>query len=288
MKIIKTSLSALLASFIFTSCSIESGEVQDGAADTADEVAVAEVIPEDPDLDKELQFKIDLIIGNNITGPSKVVSEVKSQEIGRFQEDLAIPMNEAKTYEGTMVSKGLALGALGVDVTYLSVYDRPDLALKYIATINKLNIDLDCGMVIDAAAKDAFDEAKEDGDKMSQLMYDQYFMMEDNLKSNAKLELASHVMVGGVVESFYISSSQLLEADLSEGLISIIYGQKQVVSDLLGIYQTINGNELIIDGLVEIQAALEKPSTAFNKEDLIVLHGVVKIFHNEIAGEEIM
>jgi hypothetical protein len=143
-------------------------------------------------------------------------------------------------------------------------------------------------MVIDAAAKDAFDEAKEDGDKMSQLMYDQYFMMEDNLKSNAKLELASHVMVGGVVESFYISSSQLLEADLSEGLISIIYGQKQVVSDLLGIYQTINGNELIIDGLVEIQAALEKPSTAFNKEDLIVLHGVVKIFHNEIAGEEIM
>ena len=288
MKIIKTSLLALLASFIFTSCSIESGEVQDGAADTADEVAVAEVIPEDPDLDKELQFKIDLIIGNNITGPSKVVSEVKSQEIGRFQEGLAIPMNEAKTYEGTMVSKGLALGALGVDVTYLSVYDRPDLALKYIATINKLNIDLDCGMVIDAAAKDAFDEAKEDGDKMSQLMYDQYFMMEDNLKSNAKLELASHVMVGGVVESFYISSSQLLEADLSEGLISIIYGQKQVVSDLLGIYQTINGNELIIDGLVEIQAALEKPSTAFNKEDLIVLHGVVKIFHNEIAGEEIM
>ena len=291
MKIIKISLLALIASFTFSSCSseteVKNEEITENKETLAD-TEVAEVTPEDADLDKELQFKIDLIIGNNITGPSKVVSEVKSQEIGRFQEDLAIPMNEAKTYKGTMVSKGLALGALGVDVTYLSVYDRPDLALKYIATINKLNIDLDCGMVIDAAAKDAFDEAKEDGDKMSQLMYDQYFMMEDNLKSNAKLELASHVMVGGVVESFYISSSQLLEADLSEGLISVIYGQKQVVSDLLGIYQTINGNELIIDGLVEIQAALEKPSTEFNKEDLIVLHGVVKIFHNEIAGEEIM
>ena len=57
------------------------------------------------------------------------------------------------------------LGALGVDVTYLSVYDRPDLALKYIAAVNKLNVDLDCGMVIDGDALDAFEEAKEDGEK---------------------------------------------------------------------------------------------------------------------------
>ena len=167
MKITKISLIALIASFSFTSCSGESEEVQESTTDNTEEVADAAVIEEDADLDKELQFKIDLIIGNNITGPSKVVSEVKAQEIGRFQEDLAIPMSEAKTYEGTMVSKGLALGALGVDVTYLSVYDRPDLALKYIATINKLNIDLDCGMVIDAAAKDA--PAKEKAEVKSEL-----------------------------------------------------------------------------------------------------------------------
>ena len=61
---------------------------------------------------------------------------------------------------GSSVTKGLALGALGVDVTYLSVYDRPDLALKYIKSVNDLNIDLDCGMVIDKEASAAFEEAK--------------------------------------------------------------------------------------------------------------------------------
>ena len=59
-----------------------------------------------------MQFKIDLIIGNNITGPSKVLSEVRTKEIGRFQEGLVIPMDQARSFEGSSVTKGLALGAL--------------------------------------------------------------------------------------------------------------------------------------------------------------------------------
>ena len=51
-----------------------------------EEVLEKEVVLESHDLDKELQFKIDLIIGNNITGPSQVISEVKVQDVGGFQE----------------------------------------------------------------------------------------------------------------------------------------------------------------------------------------------------------
>ena len=283
MKITKISLLALLASFTFTSCSGENEDVQENMADTTEEVSVAEVIAEDADLDEELQFKIDLIIGNNITGPSKVLSEVRTKEIGRFQEGLVIPMDQARSFEGSSVTKGLALGALGVDVTYLSVYDRPDLALKYIKSVNDLNIDLDCGMVIDKEASAAFEEAKEDGDKMSQLMYDQYFMMEDYLKSNAKLEVAANVMVGGIMESLFISTSQLLEVEMTSEAISILYGQKQAISDLIAVYKDMEGNESVIDALVSVQAVFEKSSAEFTKEDLEILQGVVKAFHDEIA-----
>jgi len=283
MKITKISLLALLASFTFTSCSGENEDVQENMADTTEEVSVAEVIEEDADLDEELQFKIDLIIGNNITGPSKVLSEVRTKEIGRFQEGLVIPMDQARSFEGSSVTKGLALGALGVDVTYLSVYDRPDLALKYIKSVNDLNIDLDCGMVIDKEASAAFEEAKEDGDKMSQLMYDQYFMMEDYLKSNAKLEVAANVMVGGIMESLFISTSQLLEVEMTSEAISILYGQKQAISDLIAVYKDMEGNESVIDALVSVQAVFEKSSVEFTKEDLEILQGVVKAFHDEIA-----
>ena len=283
MKITKISLLALLASFTFTSCSGENEEVQESTADTAEEVAVAESVEEDADLDKEMLFKIDLIIGNNITGPSKVISEVKDQGIGRFQESLAIPMGQVRSFAGTSVAKGLTLGALGVDVTYLSVYDRPDLALKYIAAINKLNIDLDCGMVIDADAIDAFDEAKDDGAKMSQLMYGQYFMMEQHLQTNAKLGVAAHVMVGGVIESLYISAAQLMDVDLTEGVIDVLYSQKQVISDLIGIYKEMEGNETITDELIKVHTVFEKPSSDFTKADLGTLHEIVKAFHDEIA-----
>jgi hypothetical protein len=283
MKITKISLLALLASFALTSCSGENEEVQENIADTTEEIPVAEVIEEGADLDEELQFKIDLIIGNNITGPSKVLSEVRTKEIGRFQEGLVIPMDQARSFEGSSVMKGLALGALGVDVTYLSVYDRPDLALKYIKSVNDLNIDLDCGMVIDKEASAAFEEAKEDGDKMSQLMYDQYFMMEDYLKSNAKLEVAANVMVGGIMESLFISTSQLLEVEMTSEAKSILYGQKQAISDLIGVYKDMEGNESVIDALVSVHAVFEKSSADFTKEDLEILQGLVKAFHDEIA-----
>ena len=289
MKITKISLLALLASITFTSCSGENEEAQKNKdvpsvlTDSIKNITDAEVIPEDADLDQEILFKIDLIIGNNITGPSKVISEVKNKGIGRFQETLAIPMRQVRSFEGSSVGKGLALGALGVDVTYLSVHNRPDLALKYIAAINKLNRDLDCGMVIDADAIDAFDEAKEDGEKMSELMYNQYFMMEQHLKTNAKLEVAAHVMVGGVIESLYISAAQLMDAELTEDVVDLLYSQKQIISDLIDIYNDMEGDETIIDELMEVQTVFEKSSSDFTKADLELLHEMVKDFHDEIA-----
>ena len=286
MKITKISLIALAASISCVSCSggkEEGKHENEGTTENVEEFLEKKVLLESDDLDKELQFKIDLIIGNNIAGPSKVLSEVRTKEIGRFQEDVVIPMDQERSFEGSSVTKGVALGALGVDVTYLSVYDRPDLALKYIKSVNDLNIDLDCGMVIDKEASAAFEEAKEDGDKMSQLMYDQYFMMEDYLKSNAKLEVAANVMVGGIMESLFISTSQLLEVEMTSEATSILYGQKQAISDLIGVYKDMEGNESVIDALVSVQAVFEKSSADFTKEDLEVLHGVVKAFHDEIA-----
>ena len=286
MKITKISLIALVASLFCVSCSGEKEEVKhnnEGTTEKVEEVLEKEVVLESDDLDKELQFKIDLIIGNNITGPSQVISEVKVQDVGGFQESLVIPVDNARFFEGSSEVKGLALGALGVDVTYLSVYDRPDIALKYIASINKLNIDLDCGMVIDGDAIDAFEEAKEDGDKMSQLMYDQYFMMEDYLKSNSKLAVATHVMVGGIFESLYISAAQLIEAELTDETVNLLYGQKQAVSDLIEVYQDMGGDEIIIDELKEVQKIFEISSSDFTKEDLEALHEIVKAFHDEFT-----
>ena len=287
MKITKISLIALAASISCVSCSGEKEEVKhenEGITENVEEFVEKEVVLESDDLDKELQFKIDLIIGNNITGPSQVISKVKNQGIGSFQESLVIPIDNARFFEGSSEVKGLALGALGVDVTYLSVYDRPDIALKYITSINQLNIDLDCGMVIDSDAVDAFDEAKEDGDKMSQLMYDQYFMMEDYLKSNSKLAVATHVMVGGIFESLYISAAQLIEAELTDETVNLLYGQKQAVSDLIEVYQDMGGDEIIIDELKEVQKIFEISSSDFTKGDLEALHAIVKAFHDEFTS----
>ena len=103
---------------------------------------------------------------------------------------------------------------------------------------------------------------------MSQLMYDQYFMMEDHLKSNAKLEVVANVMVGGIMESLFISTSQLLEVEMASEATSILYGQKQAISDLIGVYKYMEGDESVIDALVSVQAVFEKSSADFTKEDL--------------------
>ena len=58
----------------------------EGTTENVEEVVEKEVVLESDDLDKELQFKIDLIIGNNITGPSKVLSEVRIKKLVVFKK----------------------------------------------------------------------------------------------------------------------------------------------------------------------------------------------------------
>jgi len=139
-------------------------------------------------------------------------------------------------------------------------------------------------MIIDGDAIDAFDEAKEDGDKMSELMYEQYFMMEDYLKSNSKLEVAAHVMLGGIFESLYISAAQLIDVDLTDETVNLLYGQKQAVSDLIEVYQDMEGDEIIIDELIKVKKIFETASSDFTKGDLETLHEIVKAFHDEFTS----
>lgn len=292
MKITKISILALVALVGFGSCSGEKEETNHKNAETTEKVdeVVKEAVVEDADLNKELQFKIDLIIGNNINGPSKVIADLKAHEMGRYIDGSTVEV-EGKDFDGSSVSKSLLLGALGVDVTYLSVYERPDLGLKYLANINKLDQALDCGMQINNETLDAFDAAKDDGDKISELMYEQYFKMEGYLRSNARLETAAHIMVGGIIESMYLATTQLSENELTPEAIDVIYAQKQAVTDLIGVYSDLeesDANETILDELKAIQAMLDKLSTEFTKGDLINLHDIVEAFHNEIAEEGIL
>jgi hypothetical protein len=74
-----------------------------------------------------------------------------------------------------------------------------------------------------------------------------------------------------------------MEAELTDEVINLLYGQKQAVTDLIEVYQDMEGNETIIDELVELQAVFLKPSSDFTKEDLNALHEIVKAFHDEIA-----
>jgi len=291
MKITKFSILALLAVTGFNSCSSEAEVKEETTSEKVEEVIVENVVEEDADLNKELQFKIDLIIGNNISGPSKIIADIKSQGLGRFIDGTAVNLEETNL-DGTSISKGLLLGALGVDVTYLSIYERPDLSIKYLAVINKLDQALDCGMQINSETIDQFEAVKEDGEAISNLMYDQYFKMEGYLRSNSRLETAAHVMVGGTVESMFIATSQLSEADeLTPEAVDVVYAQKQAITDLISVFlelEKTDGNETVLEELTAIQVVLEKMSTDFSKEDLKELHGIVEAFHLEIAEAGIM
>ena len=59
--------------------------------------------------------------------------------------------------------------------------------------------------------------------------------------------------------------------------------KNRLVSDLIGVYQDMEGDEIDNDELMEVQKIFEKSSADFTKEDLNALHEIVKTFHDEIA-----
>lgn len=288
MKASKFIFPFFVSSALLTSCGeAETTNENNPTEEVAAEIDSTVVIS---DIDAEAQFKMDLLISNSIAGPSQLITDINNDGTVEFVEGVTLVMENGRTFEGTNMTKGLMFGALGADLTYLGIHDRPDLALKHVAAINKLSQDLDCGMEMTDENMEKFESAKNDGKAMSDMMFDEYSKVDEYLRSNDRLETAAHILTGGLIESLYIVTSQLKDKEIEDKGLEALYGQKQSINELVSVFESLDetdGNSSVLEHLKNISSVF-MAEPGLNKESINSLYESAKEFRDEIADESIM
>lgn len=258
---------------IFTATAIASLVACGGEAPVEDEVnieAQAEETSEEVNLDEEAQFRMDMIIINNVAAPAQLLINMKASGMSEYISELMVDADNVADKMTNHTNKGLLLGVVGSDVSYIAMHDRHSEAMPYLAVMKKLGDDLGCGYVLDEEMLTKFENSKGSNDSLVDMVYEQYYKFDEYLRTNDRIETAAHVLTGGLVESLFQVTSQLKDAELTDNAKLILYDERNSLDKIIELYTDLEqseANKEIVEHLQGIRDAFGE-SSEFSAESL--------------------
>ncbi len=156
-------------------------------------------------VDKEGGSDIIIVDGSLFSIPSPIESAmfIKDNSKG-FREDILLNPSSADLF-ATNSKKALALGVYGSDLGYVSLYEQDEKSLSYMGAARKLADDIGITGAFSETLVRRFSNNVGKPDSLVVLVSDIYKAGDDYLKSNDRNDIAALVLLGGWVESFYIT-----------------------------------------------------------------------------------
>lgn len=143
--------------------------------------------------------------------PIEFTSLVKSAG-GEFQADLLHDPNLSTKYQG-LKDRAVILGVYGADLSYTSVYNQQQYAIKILAASKRLGEEIG---VQEAFSADLMERANANlgiRDSMLVIMTEMYWQTNSQLKEENRNSIAFLVMLGGWVEGLYLGAQNLNPKD---------------------------------------------------------------------------
>lgn len=183
----------LITSLVLQACggpSHEANEAEDAMTNYVDKEGVSDII---------------MVDGSLFSIPSPIESAmfIKDNSKG-FREDILLNPSSADLF-ATNSKKALALGVYGSDLGYVSLYEQDEKSLSYMGAARKLADDIGITGAFSETLVRRFSNNVGKPDSLVVLVSDIYKAGDDYLKSNDRNDIAALVLLGGWVESFYIT-----------------------------------------------------------------------------------
>jgi hypothetical protein len=155
--------------------------------------------------DKEGGADIIMVDGSLFSIPSPIESAMFIKENSKgFREDILLNPSSADLF-ATNSKKALALGVYGSDLGYVSLYEQDEKSLSYMGAARKLADDIGITGAFSENLVRRFSNNVGKPDSLVVLVSDIYKAGDEYLKSNDRNDVAALVLLGGWVESFYIT-----------------------------------------------------------------------------------
>lgn len=146
----------------------------------------------------------------NLPPPLQVLDEFAKSKM-TVNVDLLNPVENADKYQTTL-KQAFNYGIYGVDLGYLVVNNRTLDVIKYYGASKKLAEELNMAETFNRFVE-RFEANSNNKDTLSRVIDEAYAATDDYLRSNERLETASHVLAGSWLEAQYLTVNMLRNAE---------------------------------------------------------------------------
>lgn len=163
----------------------------------------------------------------------------------------------------TDLSKSLNLGVYFADLSFTSMFDFPQQAMKFMGAAQHLAEDLNVADVFTPEMTSKLEDNLGNKDTLIQIVADAYLDTDKFLQDNNRPSTAKSVLAGAWIEGLYIASNLKLNDKKSEVIKQKIAEQKPALGNLIDLLK-----ELKDDHLTNLITDLEKLKLLFAKLEL--------------------
>lgn len=146
----------------------------------------------------------------NLPPPLQVLDEFAKSKM-TVNVDLLNPVENADKYQTTL-KQAFNYGIYGVDLGYLVVNNRTLDVIKYYGASKKLAEQLNMAETFNRFVE-RFEANSNNKDTLSRVIDEAYAATDDYLRSNERLETASHVLAGSWLEAQFLTVNMLRNAE---------------------------------------------------------------------------
>jgi len=194
----------------------------------------------------------------NIPSPIQTITLLKNTEVD-YDATLLSGIGRSSQMNNETI-KALNLGALGVDLAYLSNFQKAQLSLSYLKELESLASDLDISENIDREILERFSENVGNKDSLYTLNSEFYRAGYRYLKENERNKASSLILLGGWVEAMHYAAKS---ADKNEKLRTRIIEQGRALKGLINLCSAVEEDEMTN----KILAIMNKMDSRFDTLD---------------------
>ena len=240
----------VITSISITSCAGDGKKGQTGAADT---IKIDSKLMED--------FSKSKLIFYSLPSPLETAMLIKKSGVN-YNEGILNPLNNVSRYT-TNRQMALNLGIYSADLSYTSLFDQTQTAMKYMGNTQKLAEGLGIMDAIDKETIKKLEENMNNRDVVMEIISESFMNSNSLLNENDRPALAVMVLTGGWVEGLYIATTLTNGVmDNNKRLLDKIIYQKlslYTVLNMLDSYKTENADiQRLYDQMTELKVIYDE------------------------------
>ena len=170
-----------------------------------------------------------------------------------FEGTLPNNTSKASSYKNTS-RKCVGMGIYGADLNFLTVYEQNDKAKEFVENISRLADELGIESAFDQSLFEQIVNTEDSLDlrEKSNLVSKAFRNAEDKMYNEERALYATLMVAGGWTESVYLTSSLILDNDISENSISdfwLLANNYTSIINMLGVFKDDADAQAMLDKL---------------------------------------